>query len=197
MPSEASSRLGLVVGKFSPLHAGHEELVRAARAGCDALLVVSWSLPEFPGCEAARRRRWLEWRFGALEGVRFEVLDPRDHPDMPDNDAPGEEQRAFIGRWLVARGARVDVVFTSEEYGDGFAASLARTLGRPVRHVSVDPARSRVPVSATAVRAGASFAIDPRVLEDYRSALDEGPSRESTASTAASKRAGPMPDTTT
>lgn len=193
------ARTGLVVGKFSPLHLGHESLVRVARAGCARLLVVSWSKPELPGCDAARRRRWLRWRFEREAGVACHVLDPADHPDMPDNDASGEAQRAFVARWLVEHGyaAELDVVFTSESYGEGFAAHLAQAFGREVRHVAVDPARARVPVSATAVRAGASEAVDPRVLADYRDALAEANAGvASSAATAAATRAGPEPDTT-
>ncbi len=173
MPVDARFPLGLVVGKFSPLHRGHELLVRAARARCDRLLVTSWSLPELPGCAAARREKWLAWRFGHDEGVERVVLDPREHVDMPGNDAPGEEQREFVARWLMARGRAVDAVFTSEDYGEGFAAHLGRALGRRVAHVCVDVARSAVPVSATKVRAGESDAVDPRVLADYRAALRE------------------------
>ncbi len=47
----------------------------------------------------------------------------------------------------------MDVVYTSESYGPGFAAALARFFGRDVRHVAVDPARGVVPISATAIRA--------------------------------------------
>jgi hypothetical protein len=162
-------RTGLVVGKFSPLHHGHEELVRVALANSARLVVVSWSKPEYAGCEASRRRLWLQWRFGGVPGVECHVLAPEDFPDMPDNDAAGDLHRAFAVRWLVARGYadELDAVFTSEEYGDGFAAFLTGALGHPVRHVSVDPGRVRVPVSATAVRAGTSMTLDPQVLADY------------------------------
>jgi hypothetical protein len=53
----------------------------------------------------------------------------------------------------------VDVVFTSEDYGDGFAASLTIHLADlrpgkpPVEHICFDPERRQVPVSGTAVRA--------------------------------------------
>ena len=33
--------LGLVVGKFAPLHRGHEFLVAQAEAACERLLIVS------------------------------------------------------------------------------------------------------------------------------------------------------------
>lgn len=46
---------GLVVGKFSPLHRGHQALIDHALTRCERVLLLSWSQPEMPGCEAERR----------------------------------------------------------------------------------------------------------------------------------------------
>jgi NadR type nicotinamide-nucleotide adenylyltransferase len=148
---------GLVVGKFAPLHRGHERLVAATRAACDEVVVLSYANPEPPGCEAARRAAWLAARF---PGERTVVLTDgwlaarAPGATVPADDAPDDVHRrfcAFVLRDLLA--APVDAVFTSEAYGPGFAAVLARELGRPVVHVAVDPARVVVPISATRIRA--------------------------------------------
>ena len=164
----ARFRRGLVVGKFSPLHLGHELLIETARAACDELLVLSYSQPEFERCSAAVRERWLQAR---CPGVTALVLDdarlaqqcasrgvePR---HLPPNDAPDEVQCHFVGRLLIdLLGTTVDAIFTSESYGDGFAASLSAQFQAmdpghaPVVHVSVDAARVKRPVSGSAVRA--------------------------------------------
>ena len=54
---------GLVVGKFCPLHLGHEHLIEFAATRCTQLLVIGWSQPGFPGYSAERRERWLRARF--------------------------------------------------------------------------------------------------------------------------------------
>ena len=54
---------GLVVGKFCPLHLGHERLIEFAATRCRQLLVIGWSQPGFPGYSAERRERWLRARF--------------------------------------------------------------------------------------------------------------------------------------
>jgi len=145
-------RSGLVVGKFAPLHLGHEGLVAAARAACDQLLVLSYSWPELPGCGPERRAGWLASR---LPFARTVVIAAGDvERPMPANDDRGEDHNEFVA-WLLAGplATRVDAVFTSEAYGDGLAAALAAQQGSMVTHVSVDPARAAVPVSGTAVRA--------------------------------------------
>src|SRR4051812_5145184 len=52
-------RCGLVVGKFSPLHRGHEYVIRRAMEDCEEVAIISYSKPEYPGCQAIRRERWL------------------------------------------------------------------------------------------------------------------------------------------
>ena len=153
---------GLVVGKFCPLHLGHELLIKRAQDACEELLLVSYTRPEFPGYEPARRERWLRARFPqahivVLDDARLAALcAARGVPvrALPHNDADGELHRHFMG-WLcwTVLDLPVDAVFSSEDYGPGFAQVLERhyALGA-VAHVSVDQARTLVPVSGTLVR---------------------------------------------
>lgn len=165
----ARFRRGLVVGKFCPLHRGHELLIGRAIAACDEVLVISYTKPEFDGCGRADREGWLAALFpqvralvvddaalGAICAARG-ITPAR---QVPHNDAPEEEHRSFCG-WLCLTvfGTSVDAVFTSEDYGDGFAASLTdyfrvhAASASAVTHVCVDQARLAIPVSGTAVRA--------------------------------------------
>ena len=73
---------------------------------------------------------------------------------LPHNDDDGDAHRHFMG-WLcwTLLELPVDAVFTSEEYGPGFAQVLERHYASgPVAHVSVDQARTLVPVSGTVAR---------------------------------------------
>lgn len=140
---------GLVVGKFCPLHLGHEHVIRRAMEQCDEVFVLSYTSPEFPGCEPDKRRAWLAARFPALRVLVLEA-----HDGLPANDADETTHRQFTARICRERfGASVDAVFTSEAYGDGFAAALAREFGHAVAHVMVDAARTAVPISGTHLRA--------------------------------------------
>ncbi|WP_420140074.1 hypothetical protein [Sphingomonas sp.] len=153
---------GLVVGKFCPLHKGHEALIAFAQARCDRLLILSYTKPEFPGCAPAQRSAWLAAQCPQAERL---VIDDaalaafaRSRGEaprlLPDNDAPAEDHRAFVA-WVchTMLGTTVDRVFTSEDYGDGFAAALAKSFGHPVTHSPFDRDRVAVPVSGTRVRA--------------------------------------------
>ncbi|WP_000802160.1 adenylyltransferase/cytidyltransferase family protein, partial [Escherichia sp. TW10509] len=54
---------GLVVGKFAPLHCGHERLINTALAQCEELFIISYSVPEMPDCEPEKRLTWLQVSF--------------------------------------------------------------------------------------------------------------------------------------
>jgi HTH-type transcriptional regulator, transcriptional repressor of NAD biosynthesis genes len=143
-------RTGLVVGKFAPLHLGHEQVIRAALADCNDVVLLNYSRPEFLGCEPSRRAAWLAARFP--ESTRI-VLDHATEP-LPDNSDSDETHRAFCAAILRRDvGRPIDAIFTSEDYGPGFAADLTRRQGTPVAHVSINQARDVIPVSGTALRA--------------------------------------------
>jgi HTH-type transcriptional regulator, transcriptional repressor of NAD biosynthesis genes len=158
---------GLVVGKFSPLHHGHELVIRRAFELCREVVIISYSHPELPGCEAERREQWLAELFPHAR--RLVVTDARLHqwfpraaerPAIPPNEAEDSVHRRFTALLcLEVLGTAVEAVFTSEDYGDGFARELTACFrehnpsAREVRHVSVDRARKAVPVSGTVIRA--------------------------------------------
>ncbi|MDR6641138.1 NadR type nicotinamide-nucleotide adenylyltransferase [Luteibacter sp. 1214] len=174
---------GLIVGKFCPLHRGHQYLIERARSLCEQLVILSYTRPEFPGCEPARRERWLADLYPdaircVLDDVRLAVAcRQRGLPavSLPDNDAADAVQRRFVA-WVLRHlmDTVVDAVFTSEDYGDGFASALSaeqRAHGGPaVAHVMVDPQRVAVPVSGTVIRDDVHAArhyLSPAVYRDF------------------------------
>ena len=167
-PPEKRYRRGLVVGKFCPLHRGHMLVIDTAIARCEEVLVISYTKPGFPGCERATRETWIAALYPGVDRLVIDedVLARRCRERgtaplaFPANDAPDAVQRAFTA-WLCwsVCGVAVDAVFTSEDYGDGFAGAMSTHFsawaGRrmPVAHVCVDRARALVPTSGSAIRA--------------------------------------------
>lgn len=164
---------GLIVGKFSPLHQGHEALINKALEACNQLVVVSYSLPEFAGFEAARRKDWLERRFPQVESV---VITPEDAQvwgigSMPDNDSCGDLHRHFVAS-LCQKHLHIipDVVFTAEDYGDGFAQVLSSRFGHKVAHVRLQRESGPEAVSGTLLRSDIHRyrrLMDPGVYSDF------------------------------
>lgn len=159
-------RRGLVVGKFSPLHRGHELVINRAHEECEEVFVLSYSKPELPGCEAALREKWLtaiypNARHLAVTDERLrQLIKLGEGPlEVPANDADDTTHRRFCG-FLCQHvfGVTVEAVFTSEDYGDGFAAELTRYFRErqpicpAVKHILVDRTRQKLPISGTLFR---------------------------------------------
>jgi NadR type nicotinamide-nucleotide adenylyltransferase len=126
-------RRGLVIGKFLPPHLGHSHLITTARRQVDELIVAVCDRAGDP-YPAALRATWLDEMHPDCAVM---VVDDIGHDD--DSAVWAAYTRHFLG-------GAPDVVFTSEDYG----ATWADHLG--CAHVSVDRARSTVPVSGTLVR---------------------------------------------
>lgn len=130
--------LGVVIGKFLPPHRGHSYLIDTACAGADRVVVIVCSRPD-DFVAAAERADVLR----ELHPTAIVVVTPDDIPA----DRGARTSRAWARRTLSILGESPDVVFTSEEYGERYAAAMG------ARHVSVDPARATFAVSGSAVRA--------------------------------------------
>ncbi|MBL8270416.1 AAA family ATPase [Steroidobacter sp.] len=156
---------GLVVGKFAPLHRGHQYLIDTALSQCRQVILLSYSNPELPGCAPERREAWLARLYPqttrlVVTNERLAQWFPGQQRVIPPNSATDDEHREFTAELIRHVACRsVDAVFTSESYGEGFAACLDRYFrrfdpsARPVRHVLVDESRRSLPTSGTSIRA--------------------------------------------
>lgn len=149
-------RTGLVVGKFCPLTLGHEFLIAKAASMCQHLIILSYTSENFEKCEAEERARWLAFRFPTASVY---VLDPLEIK-FPSDKATATAHRQFCAEFLLEKlNTTVQAVFTSEEYGTGFARHLTNYFAEnlknnvpPVGHVLLDLMRKEFRVSGTEVR---------------------------------------------
>jgi HTH-type transcriptional repressor of NAD biosynthesis genes len=172
-------RLGLVVGKFSPLHLGHELLIEHAMAHCRRVLVLGYSKPELPGCSAARRQQWVQRRFPQVLNVQLDDVWVQRRcqalgvPElaMPPNTAPDAEQQNWLA-WLLDSllQLRPDAMFASEPYVHPTCERLSQQFGHPVVPVLFDPTRRRIGARASTIRQDVHrhrHALHPEVYQDF------------------------------
>jgi HTH-type transcriptional regulator, transcriptional repressor of NAD biosynthesis genes len=149
-------RNGLVVGKFAPPHKGHQLLLETALSQCEHVIVLVYSNPDFQKMPSKTRASWIEELY-----PNTRVLVPE---NVPHNDADEFTQREFVKTFLECQNIAVDVVFTSESYGAGFAAHLQ------VEHLLVDLERLQIPISGTRVRQDIHAHrgnLDPRIYRHF------------------------------
>ena len=132
---------GLTLGKFAPLHRGHQHLIETALAEVDELAVIIYDAPETTDIPLSVRAGWLRRLYPQVE-----VVEAWDGPtEVGDTPAIRQSHERYVIERLKLRS--VTHFYSSEFYG----AHMSRALGAVDRRV--DPARAAVPVSGTLIRA--------------------------------------------
>lgn len=132
---------GLVIGKFMPVHKGHVALIEYACSQCDEL-IVSMSFTPLDPIPGDVRFSWLKQSLTHLPKVKvFSIVD-----DFDNESLPLQERTKEWADFIVRTYPPIDVVISSESYGEPFAQQLR------ARHLSFDPDRRKVPVSASLIR---------------------------------------------
>ena len=147
-------RHAVVAGKFYPFHAGHKYLISEAVRHARRVSVLVCGAA-YQTIDAETRVGWIRRTFPSTEVV---VLD-QDALGLDDDDSEG-----WARATVAALGARPDAVFSSESYGDAYAAAMR------AQHRLVDRDRKVVPISGTAIRANPLAHLDrlePHVRAHY------------------------------
>lgn len=126
--------LGITVGKFYPFHLGHDLLIRTAKVQVDQLVVLVGYTPTQP-IPGSVRVQWIRQLHPDVEVIL--VLE-----DIPEAPEPWAKRSLE-----VLQGRSPDVAFTSERYGEPWAAAMGAT------HCYVDLHRTQFPISGTQLRA--------------------------------------------
>jgi HTH-type transcriptional repressor of NAD biosynthesis genes len=133
-------RTGLTLGKFAPLHRGHQHLIETGLAAVDRLIVLIYNCPETTGIALPVRAGWIRRLY-----PRTTVLEAWNGPcEVGDTPAIRRMHETYLHRKLA--GIDITHFFSSEFYGD----HVSRALG--AADCRVDPDRRRFPVSGTAIR---------------------------------------------
>jgi NadR type nicotinamide-nucleotide adenylyltransferase len=134
-------RVGLTLGKFAPLHRGHQLVIETGLAETDRMLVIVYDAPATTRVPLPIRSGWIRSLYPAVE-----VIEAWDGPTEVGYDAAlMRAHERYVLETLGIRG--VTHFYSSEPYGEHMSAALKAVDRR------VDPGREMVPVSGSAVRA--------------------------------------------
>lgn len=130
-------KIGLIVGKFYPIHAGHQHLIQTGIDNCERLIVAVCELSDH-SIRGEKRAEWIRELFPTAE------VQVRNYDGVDENS-----HEVWANLAIEWAGGKPDVVFTSEAYGEGWAKAIG------CEHVLVDIERIKFPVSGTKVRENA------------------------------------------
>ncbi len=150
--------VGLVFGKFMPIHVGHMALIDFAARQCDSLIVAVATLKKEP-IPGDLRFQWVRDLYKDHPKVTVEWITD----ELPEDNQPNLAVSKIWAQFLQKRFGKVDVLFTSEGYGSLVATEMG------ISHISFDQNRSNVPISATKIRESPSRYWDyiPKIVQPY------------------------------
>jgi len=140
---------GLTLGKFAPLHKGHQFVIETALREMDEVVIIVYDCPESTPIPLSVRVNWIRNLYPAVKII--EAWDgPAEVGDTPEIKQMHED-------YVLNRLGVKDVThfYSSEFYGE----HMSRALGAMNR--IVDPDRRLVPISATRIR------DDPYAFREY------------------------------
>ena len=130
---------GLVLGKFAPLHRGHQLLIERSLAVCDETVVLVYDSPEVTRIPLSVRAGWVRTLY-----PRAVVVEGKGAPSASGHDPRIMRLQEDYIHSVVP--LPVTHFFSSEWYG----AHASRSLGAV--DIRVDEARTTVPVSGSLLR---------------------------------------------
>lgn len=142
-------KIGLTLGKFAPLHKGHEYLINEACRILDGgrLYIVLYDDIYYRHIPLQKRADWIRHN-PAFAGKDIQVIVGYDSP----NDCGYSEdvisiQNNYLLNTLGLKAFGITHMFSSEEYGSHVANALN------CEDIRIDMMRANVPISATKIRA--------------------------------------------
>ena len=147
---------GVTLGKYAPLHSGHQLVIETILAEQDEAIVIIYDT-DVTDVPLPVRANWIRLLY---PGIR--VIEAWDGPTGIDHDPAYEQAEERYVRSLLDD-TEVTAFYCSEYYGD----HMAKALGASDRRVDVD--RFQVPISSTLIRSN-PYAyrkfVDPIVYRD-------------------------------
>ena len=119
---------GLVIGKFLPLHSGHEALIKFAATQCDELIVLL-GVKNDEAIPGPLRLKWLWEAFRDDPSIHIEYTDE----ELPDSPVSSRDVSKVWAEYLSKKFPGVRLIISSEEYG-GFLAEYM-----DIEHKYFDP----------------------------------------------------------
>lgn len=135
--------VGLVIGKFSPLHVGHLGLIEFAQKQCDELIVLVCASDK-EAIEGSTRLEWVMDSFKSVSSIKPALLNYSEH-ELPNTSVSSREVSKIWASQLMRSLPKIDTIFSSESYGDYLAEYME------CRHVSYEPSRMTFDISASEI----------------------------------------------
>lgn len=135
----AEKKIGLTLGKFAPLHKGHQSMIETAIQEMDEVVIIIYDADE-TRIPLSVRARWLKTIYPEAT-----VIEAWDGPQQMGNTP---EIRAMHEKYIIGKlqGKKITHFYSNDFYGE----HVSKALGAENRQI--DRNRTIIPVSGTIIR---------------------------------------------
>jgi HTH-type transcriptional regulator, transcriptional repressor of NAD biosynthesis genes len=134
------NKVGLTLGKYAPLHRGHQSVIEKAIEQMDKVKVLIYDSPEITSIPLPVRAGWIRNLYPQVEVV--EVWDgPAEVGNTPEIKTKHEK---YLLNNLKISG--ITAFYSSEFYGEHVSRALS------AKNIQIDPERKKFPVSGLKIR---------------------------------------------
>ncbi len=144
-------KIGLTIGKFAPLHKGHQFLIETALSRVDKLVVMIYDCPEITSIPLAVRAGWIKKLYPEVI-----IIKASDSPKKIGKDKEAIKAQTDYILQKVS-GYKITHFFSSEWYGE----YVSKALG--AENIIVDADRKKFPISGSLSRSD---------IEKYKDMID-------------------------
>ncbi len=131
---------GLTLGKFAPLHQGHQFVIQTAITETEQVSVIIYDVPEITPIPLTIRAHWINQLYPQVN-----IIQAWDGPtEVGDTPEIKQKHEQYIIEELKISG--ITHFYSSEFYGEHISAALG------ARNRLVNPARDIIPISGTKIR---------------------------------------------
>lgn len=135
--------IGLVLGKFKPLHLGHIALIEFAQEKCDELIVLICASDK-ENIDGSTRLNWVMDSFKNNSKIRPILLNYLE-AELPNTSVSSIEVSTIWAPKLKTLFPKIDIIFSSEIYGNYLAEILK------CKHICFDIDRKTFNISASEI----------------------------------------------
>lgn len=146
---------GLIIGKFAPLHKGHQDLIETALKQVDKLIVFIYDWPELTDIPIGVRRKWIEKLYPTVQVVEV-YNSPRIFGKTPEIMKLHSD--CIVNKLKEIGQNKITHFFSNEFYGE----YMGKVLN--AKNVQIDEDKTKYQISATKIRENP---------EKYKEFLDE------------------------
>lgn len=139
-------KIGLIIGRFDPIHLGHINIVKFGAEKCDILNILVCATSEEENFDSETRYNWVKELLKGYTNINIKLFSKI----MPTSENSSNDVSKIWAEHIKSEYPDVNIIISSENYGQYLADYMSNDI-KKVEHLEYDFDRKLVPISSTKI----------------------------------------------